>query len=139
LVPYLAAFDIQDTREFLVAEGDMVVIHDSYTGSSTKVRFGGSHRRGRKRPLPALTSTGSRKARSWNTGSTETLPVSCNNWASRLRQGPVGARRSARSTIQQVQWRARPQPSRQAWGAGFATTPLGRREPTDTGARPFVS
>ncbi len=27
---YLAAFDIHDTPEFLVAEGDMVVIHDTY-------------------------------------------------------------------------------------------------------------
>jgi steroid delta-isomerase-like uncharacterized protein len=30
LGPYLAAFDVQDTREFLVAEGDIVVIHDTY-------------------------------------------------------------------------------------------------------------
>jgi predicted ester cyclase len=27
---YFAAFDIQDTPEFLIAEGDMVAIHDTY-------------------------------------------------------------------------------------------------------------
>ncbi len=30
LAAYVAAFDVQDTREFLIAEGDMVVIHDIY-------------------------------------------------------------------------------------------------------------
>jgi predicted ester cyclase len=30
LAAYLAAFHVQDTREFLIAEGDMVVIHDTY-------------------------------------------------------------------------------------------------------------
>jgi len=28
---YLAAFDIDDKREFVVAENDMVVVHDTYT------------------------------------------------------------------------------------------------------------
>jgi hypothetical protein len=30
IAAYYAAFDIDDTPEFLVAEGDMVVIHDTY-------------------------------------------------------------------------------------------------------------
>ncbi len=30
LAAYFAAFDIQDTPEFLIAEADMVVIHDTY-------------------------------------------------------------------------------------------------------------
>jgi predicted ester cyclase len=30
LAAYHAAFDVQDTREFLVAEGDMVVVFDTY-------------------------------------------------------------------------------------------------------------
>ncbi len=30
LAAYFAAFDVQDTPEFLIAEADMVVIHDTY-------------------------------------------------------------------------------------------------------------
>jgi predicted ester cyclase len=32
---YFAAFDIHDTREFLIAEGDMVAIHDTYWAKHT--------------------------------------------------------------------------------------------------------
>jgi predicted ester cyclase len=39
LAAYLAAFDVQDTREFLVAEGDMVVVFDTY-----RVRHTGAFR-----------------------------------------------------------------------------------------------
>ncbi len=44
-----AAFDIQDTPEFLIAEGDLVAIHDTYLLKHTGA-FQGSHQRGRKRP-----------------------------------------------------------------------------------------
>jgi predicted ester cyclase len=30
IAAYFAVFDIQDTREFLIAEGDLVAIHDTY-------------------------------------------------------------------------------------------------------------
>jgi predicted ester cyclase len=39
LAAYHAAFDVQDTREFLVAEGDMVVVFDTY-----RVRHTGAFR-----------------------------------------------------------------------------------------------
>jgi len=41
LAAYLAAFDIQDTPEFLIAEDDMVVIHDTYRLKHNKGAFQG--------------------------------------------------------------------------------------------------
>src|SRR6266545_3887058 len=56
-------------------------------GSSTPVRSKESQQQGRRRALPAPTSTGSPTARSWNSGSKVTCLASCSNSASSPRQG----------------------------------------------------
>jgi predicted ester cyclase len=47
IAAYFAAFDIDDTPEFLVAEGDMVVMHDTYRFKH-KGEFQGSPATGKK-------------------------------------------------------------------------------------------
>src|SRR6266496_2368732 len=61
-------------------------------GSSTPVRSKVSQQQGRRRALPAPTSTGSPTARSWNSGSKVTCLASCSNSASSPRQGREGSR-----------------------------------------------
>src|SRR6266511_2281606 len=61
-------------------------------GSSTPVRSKVSQQQGRRRALPAPTSTGSPTARSWNSGSKVTCLGSCSNSASSPRQGREGSR-----------------------------------------------
>src|SRR6266545_3148812 len=61
-------------------------------GSSTPVRSKESQQQGRRRALPAPTSTGSPTARSWNSGSKVTCLASCSNSASSPRQGREGSR-----------------------------------------------
>src|SRR6266511_1704257 len=71
-------------------------------GSSTPVRSKESQQQGRRRALPAPTSTGSPTARSWNSGSKVTCLGSCSNSASSPRQGREGSRSAGANGARQV-------------------------------------
>src|SRR6266508_2642161 len=71
-------------------------------GSSTPVRSKVSQQQGRRRALPAPTSTGSPTARSWNSGSKVTCLASCSNSASSPRKGREGSRSAGANGARQV-------------------------------------